>query len=240
MKTYLPRSLESAVTRASAHFPVVLVTGPRQVGKTSLLRHLARDTRTYVTLDDPVMVALARDEPALFLRRFPPPVLIDEVQYAPQLLPLIKMAVDTGQRAGDFWLTGSQQLHLMRRVTESLAGRVAVVQLQGFSQFEVRNQGAAHGPFLPTSTVLDQRRVAMTSHTPEASSGLCLLNTGLRPSSRRQLGRHLPRGGIAAPGWHPQPDRRERLRCPALQVRRGSEARPNHCGLCGVRRCTAR
>ena len=91
---YLTRTLERFVSGAAASFPVLLLTGARQVGKTSLLRRLAGEERNYVTLDDPLALRLAREDPALFLKRFPPPVLVDEIQYAPQLLPHVKMAFD--------------------------------------------------------------------------------------------------------------------------------------------------
>jgi len=120
---YLSRTLEAYVKKAARRMPVLLVTGARQVGKTTLLRHAAARGRSYVTLDDPLVLRLAREDPALFMQRFPPPVLIDEIQYAPGLLPHIKMAVDTDRRPGLFWLTGSQHFHLMKGVSESLAGR---------------------------------------------------------------------------------------------------------------------
>jgi len=153
---YRPRTLESFFLTASGQFPVMLVTGPRQIGKTTFLRHLIADGRSYVTLDDPMLCALAKDDPALFLQRFPSPVLIDEIQYAPQLLPHIKMAVDNNRTPGAFWLTGSQQFHLMKGVSESLAGRVGVVNLLGFSQRELIGNPAA-SPFLPTKEILAQR-----------------------------------------------------------------------------------
>ncbi len=98
-----------------------------------------------------MLLSLARDEPALFLQRFPPPVLIDEIQYAPGLLPLIKEFVDAHDGKGLFWLTGSQPFHLMQNVSESLAGRVAVMHLQGLSLSERLGQGGDSSPFLPGS-----------------------------------------------------------------------------------------
>ncbi len=152
---YLPRTLEALIAKASAQFPVLMLSGPRQVGKTTLLKTLCEKEsaqaapRRYVTLDNPMLLTLAREEPALFLQRFPPPVLIDEIQYAPALFPLIKDSVDTQGGKGLYWLTGSQPFHLMRNVTESLAGRVAIMQLQGLSTGETLGHGAQIVPFLP-------------------------------------------------------------------------------------------
>lgn len=158
---YLTRTLESWFKEASRQFPVLLVTGARQVGKTTFLRRISEPERTYVTLDDPLVLALAKSDPALFMQRFPPPVLIDEIQYAPELLPYIKMACDLRRSPNLFWLTGSQQLQMMRGVSESLAGRVGVLQLLGFSRRELLGRGETARPFLPlpeendTSSPLD-------------------------------------------------------------------------------------
>jgi len=146
---YLPRTLETFVKTAAEQFPVLLVTGARQVGKTTFLQHISQNDRGYVTLDDPLVLELARQDPALFMQRFPPPVLIDEIQYAPELLPYIKMTVDRDRRPGLFWLTGSQQFHLMKGVSESLAGRVAVVFLLGLSRKERAGRNLMDRPFLP-------------------------------------------------------------------------------------------
>lgn len=154
---YLPRALEDRWLAVSGQFPVLLLTGPRQVGKTTMLRHLCDESRTYVTLDDPAARALATRDPALFLQRFPRPVLIDEIQYAPELLPQIKMAVDLDRVPGGFWLTGSQQFHLMQGISETLAGRVAVASLLGFSMRERDERPAALDPFLPTEAGLAER-----------------------------------------------------------------------------------
>ena len=147
--TYTPRTLEAYVKKAAGQFPVLLVTGARQVGKTTLLRHASTRQRAYVTLDDPLILRLAREDPALFMQRFRPPVLIDEIQYAPQLLPHIKIAVDEARKPGLFWLTGSQQFHLMKGMSETLAGRVGMVQLLGLSRRELLRQPRESRPFLP-------------------------------------------------------------------------------------------
>ena len=140
---YIKRASEETVERVSRMFPVLLVTGPRQVGKTTLLQKLAQEQkesdreRKYVTLDDPEVRYLAKHDPGLFLQRYSPPVLIDEIQYATELFPYIKMSVDRSKRKGDFWLTGSQVFHLMKNVSESLAGRVGIVNLLGLSDSEI-------------------------------------------------------------------------------------------------------
>ncbi|MFC1573014.1 ATP-binding protein [Candidatus Eisenbacteria bacterium] len=154
---YFHRTLEDRWLEASGQFPVLLLTGPRQIGKTTLLQHLCENGRHYVSLDDPALRTLAREDPALFLQRFPPPALIDEIQYAPELLPLIKMEVDARRQPGDFWLTGSQQFQMMQGITESLAGRVAIVNLLGFSLREATRRAADLSPFLPTEACLNER-----------------------------------------------------------------------------------
>ncbi len=136
---YITRDLEPVIEQVISEYPVLLLTGPRQVGKTTLLRHLAEQEqvqRTYVSLDSLEARTLAKSEPEAFLAAYPPPVLIDEVQYAPDLFRAIKIEVDKHQRPGDFWLTGSQAFRLMRGVQESLAGRVALLRLAPFSQNE--------------------------------------------------------------------------------------------------------
>ena len=136
---YIPRTIEKTVRNISATYPVLLITGPRQVGKTTLLRHLAEEDRKYVSLDDPKNRNLAISDPALFFQRFSPPIIIDEIQYAPELLPYIKMYADENKRNGDFWLTGSQMFHMMRNISESLAGRAGVMNLFGLSNNELQN-----------------------------------------------------------------------------------------------------
>lgn len=144
---YIERTLTNAIQQASKLFPVVLVTGPRQVGKTTCLRNSAASNRTYVTLDNPLLRKLAKEDPELFLQRFTTPILIDEIQYAPELLPIIKMAVDNSVAKGDYWLTGSQQFHLMENVSESLAGRIGILKLLGFSKAELDGTAKEATPF---------------------------------------------------------------------------------------------
>jgi len=145
------RTLTHFIERIAQQFPVLLVTGPRQVGKTTLLEMAAHEGRGYVTLDDLNERDLARRDPALFLQSHPPPLIIDEVQYAPELFSAIKLWVDREKKPGLFWLTGSQKFHLMRGVTESLAGRVAVFDLLGLSQAEIAGRSQQVVPFLPSS-----------------------------------------------------------------------------------------
>ena len=135
---YISRNLEKVVSEVTKEYPVVLVTGPRQVGKTTMLQKLMEGTnRSYVSLDDLNERNLAKTDPELFLQLHKPPVLIDEVQYAPELFTYIKIHVDQNHNPGDFWLTGSQVFKLMRGVQESLAGRVAVLSLTSLSQAEI-------------------------------------------------------------------------------------------------------
>ncbi len=137
---YISRNLEKVVAEVTKEYPVVLVTGPRQVGKTTMLQKLMEGTgRSYVSLDDLNERSIAKNDPELFLQLHKPPVLIDEVQYAPELFTYIKIYVDRNHNPGDFWLTGSQVFKLMRGVQESLAGRVAVLSLTSLSQAEICN-----------------------------------------------------------------------------------------------------
>jgi len=134
---YITRALENEILEASKQFPALIVTGPRQVGKTTMLQRLAEAERKYVSLDDPLARSMAKNDPGLFLQRYKPPVIIDEIQYAPEILPYIKIYADTHKRKGEFWLTGSQSFHMMKNVTESLAGRMAIIQMFGLSASEI-------------------------------------------------------------------------------------------------------
>lgn len=144
------RTLASTIQHVNGSFPVLLMTGPRQVGKTTLLEMCAEADRNYVTLDDLDARGLARNDPGLFLQTYRPPIIIDEVQYAPQLFSYLKIVVDREKKNGMFWLTGSQKFHLMKGITESLAGRVAVLDLLGLSQAEIDHRSQIVTPFVPT------------------------------------------------------------------------------------------
>ena len=154
---YYPRTVERRWAEASEQFPVLLLTGPRQVGKTTTLRRLCEKDRRYISLDDPTLRSLAKEDPALLLQRYPPPVLIDEIQYALELLPHVKMIVDSERRPGAIWLTGSQQFPMMKGVSETLAGRVAIINLLGFSNRERHKLPLDVPAFLPTPEQLSQR-----------------------------------------------------------------------------------
>ena len=153
---YIKRNLEKVVAQVTKEYPVVLVTGPRQVGKTTMLQKLMEGTdRGYVTLDDLNDRSLAKNDPELFLQLHKPPVLIDEVQYAPELFTYIKKYADKNHEPGAFWLTGSQVFKLMRGVQESLAGRVAVLSLTSLSQAEI--SGVEMKPFTIELEKLSER-----------------------------------------------------------------------------------
>lgn len=159
---YISRNLEQIVNQVTKEYPAVLVTGPRQVGKTTMLRKLMEGSdRSYVSLDDLGERSLAREDPELFLQMHKPPVLIDEVQYAPELFTYIKIYVDTRQEPGAFWLTGSQVFRLMDGVQESLAGRVAVLSLTSLAQAEI-----CGSPMPPFELELDALREREGERTP--------------------------------------------------------------------------
>ncbi len=138
---YVPRLLRATFERACRAFPAVLVTGPRQSGKTTFLQQETGEDHAYVSFDDPLERAFAREDPNGLLDRFGSRSLVlDEIQYVPELLPYVKMRVDRNRRRmGAFLLTGSQQFSLMQGVTESLAGRVAVLELLPLALAELPN-----------------------------------------------------------------------------------------------------
>ena len=133
---YIKRDMEELVSNLTKEYSCILITGPRQVGKSTMLEHID-GTRNKVTLDDLQERNLARTDPEMFLKIHKTPILIDEVQYAPELFSYIKIAIDNGAAPGSFWLTGSQSYKLMTLVQESLAGRVAILNLTSLSQHEL-------------------------------------------------------------------------------------------------------
>ena len=153
---YISRNLEAVVMQVTKEFPAVLVTGPRQVGKTTMLQKLMEGTnRKYVSLDDLNERSLAKSDPELFLQVHNPPVLIDEIQYAPELFPYIKIYADSHHEPGAFWITVSQVFQMMRGVQESLAGRIAVLSMTSLAQAELA--GASMTPFKIDLEALTER-----------------------------------------------------------------------------------
>lgn len=154
---YIKRDMEAKIRSLAAEYACVLITGPRQVGKTTVLRSMMEENRTYVTLDDLEERALAKRDPALFLQMHELPIFIDEVQYAPELFSYIKIAIDNGAAPGSFWLTGSQAFRMMELAQESLAGRVAILHMPSLSQHEVYGTGEAT-PFAVDLPALKMRK----------------------------------------------------------------------------------
>ncbi|MBN2754677.1 MAG: ATP-binding protein [Candidatus Goldbacteria bacterium] len=144
---FIRRHVQKAVKGMSSQFAAVFVTGPRQAGKTTMLEKTAAGA-VYVTLDDPVAMQNANLEPGNFLKLYQPPVIIDEIQYAPGLFPYIKMFADKAKKKKLFYLTGSQQFRMMKNVSESLAGRVGIIQMLGLSMREIKKINF-DTPFIP-------------------------------------------------------------------------------------------
>lgn len=153
--SYIARHMENRILELSKSYSAILLTGPRQSGKTTMLRALSEKEnkgREYVSLDDLTTRDMAKNDPALFLQIHKPPVLIDEVQYAPELFTYIKIHIDEHHNPGDFWMTGSQIFRLMRGVQESLAGRVALLHMSPLSQREIIGEDCI--PFTTNMNVL--------------------------------------------------------------------------------------
>jgi predicted AAA+ superfamily ATPase len=153
---YIKRHAQDTIRKLSRMFGAVLVTGPRQVGKTTMLKEITKEA-AYVTLDDPILMELAVEQSGTFFKDNPPPVFIDEIQYAPNLFPQMKMVIDRDNKKGQFYLSGSQQFKMMKNVSESLAGRLGLLNLLGFSMRE-RKGISFSAPFLPTDDYFVARK----------------------------------------------------------------------------------
>lgn len=179
---YITRHMEKPVMELNEQYPVLLLTGPRQVGKTTMLEHLIEvegKGRKKVSLDDLTLRELAKTDPKMFFQLYQPPLLIDEVQYAPELFPYIKIMVDECHQPGDFWLTGSQLFKMMKGVQESLAGRVALLHLSPLSQSEIMKR-PPEPPFSLELPLLSERQ-----------NGRQMLNTP-------EVFQHIHQGGMPA------------------------------------------
>ena len=143
------RHMGKAVRKLERMFGAVLVTGARQVGKTTLLKDVA-SAANYVTLDDPIMLTTAKELSGTFFKDNPPPVFVDEIQNAANLFPQIKIILDRDKKKGQFFLSGSQQFHMMKNVGESLAGRLGILNLPGLSLRELHDLDFDE-PFIPVT-----------------------------------------------------------------------------------------
>ena len=161
------RTIQAVIGKVSRGFPVLLLTGMRQIGKSWVMERLGSRKRRYVSLDDLKARNLAKTDPQRFIDENPPPVIIDEVQYAPELFTYIKMYVDKTRKNGQFWLTGSQKFNLMKGIQESLAGRVAILNMLGFSYKEILQQADETVPFLPSLKLTEKEPVIKPLTSPQ-------------------------------------------------------------------------
>jgi predicted AAA+ superfamily ATPase len=163
----LGRTIQPVIERISKRFPVLLLTGMRQIGKSWVMEHLKAKNRRYVSLDDIKLRNLAKSDPQRFMEEYPPPVIIDEAQYAPEIFTQIKIYADKAKKNGLFWLTGSQKFHLMKGIKESLAGRVAILDMLGFSYKEIIRKPNDSMPFLPSLDLTKKEPVCKPLTSPE-------------------------------------------------------------------------
>ena len=159
--SYIPRAIEATLRRAAREFPALVLSGPRQSGKTTVLKYLFAKSHRYVSLEPPDVRAAATADPRGFLATYPPPVIFDEAQYVPELLPYIKEQIDRRRsERGQYLLTGSQNLLLMERVTESLAGRAAMLRLLPCSRREIQGDPDSFLPWEKDRPVRAPRSVS--------------------------------------------------------------------------------
>ena len=156
MALFIKRHADEAIRKLSKMFGAVLVTGARQVGKTTLLQEVVKNAG-YVTLDDKIQLMNAVEQSGTFFKDNPPPVFVDEIQYAPNLFPQIKIILDKEKKKGLFYLSGSQQFEMMKNISESLAGRLGILNLPGLSLRELYGVSFRE-PFLPTDEYFTGRR----------------------------------------------------------------------------------
>ena len=152
---YLHRQMEESILKASKSFPVVMVCGQRQTGKSTMLKHLSEADRKYVSFDDAKVRTLANNDPELFFETYGYKLFIDEFQRVPSILLEIKRIVDERGENGMFWLSGSQKFVMMKNVSESLAGRVAVFDMLPLSAGEINED--LKGPFSPEVDLLKKK-----------------------------------------------------------------------------------
>lgn len=153
---YIQRHAEKTASKLAEMFGSILIAGPRQVGKTTMLEKLT-DGITYVSLDDPIIKASAEEESGTFFKDNPPPVFVDEIQKAPALFNQIKLLLDRSHKKGQFFMCGSQQFKMMKGVSESLAGRIGLCTLLGFSLRETHAVDCSL-PFIPTEEYFSARK----------------------------------------------------------------------------------
>ena len=161
---YYRRSIEQVINEYKEQFPILLLTGPRQVGKSTLFKELFQSEYKYFSLDDPILKEQLINDPRLFLKNNPEKLIIDEIQYAPSIFPYLKMKVDENREDGMYLMTGSQAFVLMKNVSETLAGRVGILELQGISlreQFNIE----FNKPFIPNEEYISEREKNMTEYT---------------------------------------------------------------------------